>query len=502
MLQQIAKTRIFYAIFLCFSIISNISANPVNLPPVIKSVTASPNSISFTKTSQLLADANDPDKGPLPLKYKWIVPAGAGSLSSYEISNPVYTPPEVNQTQIFNLKIEVSDGNDTAAGNVNINVIGNTAPVISLLSANPATLFDTQTSQLLVSAYDEDNGPAPLSYQWIMPIGAGTLNNPGVPNPIYTPPNVTGSQTFSLVVNVSDGIDIAGQTIDITVNGNVSPVIDSATATPNVILDNQTSQLLVSAYDNDNGPAALTYSWIAPPGGGTISNPAIAAPLYIPPDVNGSQIINLKISVSDGDYTVTNIVDVTVNDSFVLFASFDTGLNNFVFVNNSFRNTIASGYATGQRADNMGYSGSALEVALGGVDTTTVVNMSGGWQHNFELATAGNVTFSFRYKINLSPNYEDNEYCDIMASIDGILFRTGDSLGLYGARIPANDFIDRLYGDGDGGPEITTGWKSFSETLTLNAGMHTLTIGGYNNQKTDDTESTSILIDNVSIIRQ
>ncbi|HBG28265.1 MAG TPA: hypothetical protein DDX75_14360 [Phycisphaerales bacterium] len=504
MFNQKAKTLKIYIIFSCISLISEVLANPINLPPVINSVTASPNSISYTKTSQLLADVNDPDKGPLPLRYKWIVPAGTGSLSSYEISNPVYTPPEVNYTQTFNLKVEVSDGNDTADGSVNINVIANTPPVVSLISASPDSIFDTQTSQLLVSAFDEDNGPLPLSYQWIVPAGSGSINNPAITNPIYTPPDVTGTQTFSLVVNVSDGREIIGQTIDITVSGNIAPVINSAAANPDTILDTQTSQLLVSAIDSDNGPSSLSYSWIVPPGGGTVSNPTIAAPTYLPPDVSGTQTYNLKVNISDGDYTVTGSIDVVVNDSFVLFASFDANSNNFVYVNNPFKSTTASGYASGERRTNVGYSGSALEVSLGGTDTTTVVNMSGGWQSNFYLPSPGNVTFSFRYNLTQSPNYENNEYSDLMGAIDGILFRSGVNQAAatqYGIRVGANDYIDRIYGDGDGGPQVTTGWKLFTDTLNLNAGMHTITIGGFNNQKTDDTEFTSILIDNISILK-
>jgi hypothetical protein len=64
----------------------------------------------------------------------------------------------------------------------------------------------------------------------------------------------------------------------------------------------------------------------------------------------------------------------------------------------------------------------------------------------------------------------------------------------------AGDYVAQIAGDGDGGSDISTGWKRFRVDLgRLSAGDHTLTIGGYNNKKTDDDEITTIIIDDVII---
>jgi hypothetical protein len=55
-------------------------------------------------------------------------------------------------------------------------------------------------------------------------------------------------------------------------------------------------------------------------------------------------------------------------------------------------------------------------------------------------------------------------------------------------------------GNGNGGAAITTGWQQVQISLgTLPAGTHTLILGGYNNKKNSATESTTILIDDVTV---
>lgn len=491
-----------FGIFLFISFHTTMAAN---LPPVIKFVIASPNSISQRQTSQLLVDANDPDKSPLPLKYNWLVPSGAGKLNKTDISNPVYTPPEVNNPQNFTLKIEVSDGNQKTSGKVDIKVVQNFPPQITQVTVSPESIYDFETSQLTASAIDQDNGPSTLSYNWIVPSGGGTLNNPAISNPIYTPPKVSGTQVFRLILNVSDGKDTVSSFVDIPVTGNIPPIINSVTVKPETIMKTQTSQLLVSATDNDNGPSPLTYTWIAPPGGGNFSNPSIPGPTYIPPDVSGDQTFTLQVNVSDGQYTQTGSVNVTVKDNYVLFSSFDSNSNGFIYVDNPFNNTTASGYARGIRTASAGVSGGALQVVLGDTDSTTVINMSGGWQRNFYTNETGNIVISFRYNMTMSADYGTDEFSDVMATVDGIPFRTGVNESYartYGTRIGANQFIERMYGNGTGGSAASTGWREFTQTVFVTAGLHSLTIGGYNNAKTGDTEATTILFDNVSITKE
>ncbi|GAF69792.1 unnamed protein product, partial [marine sediment metagenome] len=93
----------------------------------------------------------------------------------------------------------------------------NLAPVISSVTATPSTISDEQTSQLQVAATDPDSGPSSLSYSWSVQPGEGSLSNANIANPVYTPPVVTSTQTFTLTVQVDDGEDTATSTVDVTV---------------------------------------------------------------------------------------------------------------------------------------------------------------------------------------------------------------------------------------------------------------------------------------------
>ncbi len=95
--------------------------------------------------------------------------------------------------------------------------VANQAPIISSVTATPSIISDAQTSQLQVNATDPDSGPAALTYSWSVQPGEGSLSDASIANPVYTPPDVSSTQTFTLTVKVFDGADTTTDTVDITV---------------------------------------------------------------------------------------------------------------------------------------------------------------------------------------------------------------------------------------------------------------------------------------------
>ncbi|MFQ6027557.1 MAG: VWA domain-containing protein, partial [Dehalococcoidia bacterium] len=155
----------------------------------------------------------------------------------------------------------------------------------------------------------------------------------------------------------------------------------------------------------------------------------------------------------------------------------------------AFRGTSQPDYADGDWDSAGGYSGGGLRVDLGGVDNTVVNDMSGGWRKTFYLASQEEVVLSFDYQMTQSEDYSTNEYSEVLVTVDAMQPGAG-----------VNDYVERIYGDGDGGPPRTTGWQTFTVNLgTLGAGGHVLTLGGYNNKKTEISESTEIFFDNASV---
>ncbi len=135
----------------------------------------------------------------------------------------------------------------------------NQAPVISSVTASPSAISDTENSQLQVVAYDPDSSPNPLTYTWSVPTGAGSLNNANIVNPIYTPPDVSGTQTFTLTVKVSDGAAITSKTVDITVT-------DAGTG-PQILLSEDFNDGNYNGWSLvDQGNLAGPMAWLAASG--------------------------------------------------------------------------------------------------------------------------------------------------------------------------------------------------------------------------------------------
>ena len=182
--------------------------------------------------------------------------------------------------------------------------------------------------------------------------------------------------------------------------------------------------------------------------------------------------------------------EATIPQVVILEANFDTDADGFTYFDDTFRSTSEPNYAAGGRLASGGFSGGALQVIVGGIDTATVLGMSGGFQRNITLNEPVDAVFvSFRYNLTQASDYESDEYSQALMSINGTLYGQG-----------LDDYVAQITGNGNGGSAESTGWQLFQANLgAMAAGNHTLTIGGYNNKKTYNNESTEILIDEMLI---
>ena len=125
----------------------------------------------------------------------------------------------------------------------------------------------------------------------------------------------------------------------------------------------------------------------------------------------------------------------------------------------------------------------AGQIYFGGVDDDDITDMSGGFEQTFTVNEDGTGSITFSYKVDMSHKYEDDEYAEVLVSIDGQLVDVG-----------GNDYVARVH-DGD------IGWTTVTIDLgDLEAGDHTVMIGGYNNKKTTDDEKTKIDFDDISLV--
>jgi len=198
-----------------------------------------------------------------------------------------------------------------------------------------------------------------------------------------------------------------------------------------------------------------------------------------------ADLADLHISFPNGATTAANLTfSATAGAQTTTNFDFAGGAQGFSYADNTFRGANQGSYASGSVTSSGGVGGGkGLEVKLGGVNENDIVCMSGGWQYAFTATAAGASSVTFSYRMNVSTEYESDEYSEVLVAIDGQLKGIG-----------ANDYVVRVADGGD------TGWQTVTINLgNLSAGSHTLTLGGFNNQKTTAVEETVITFDNVAL---
>ena len=172
-------------------------------------------------------------------------------------------------------------------------------------------------------------------------------------------------------------------------------------------------------------------------------------------------------------------------ETVIFEASFDLDPEGFVYMDDTFRGSNQPSYANGVHLTSGGFTGGGLEITLGGIDNADILNMSGGWEHNFSLSEASSITLSFRYNLTQASDYESDELSQVLVSIDGNLVGTS---------------VAQIVGNGNGGGQESTGWQVYQTSLgILGPGQHSVTFGGFNNKKTLSNESTDVLLDDVRV---
>ena len=170
----------------------------------------------------------------------------------------------------------------------------------------------------------------------------------------------------------------------------------------------------------------------------------------------------------------------------LLQTSFSGSASPFVYQDDAFRGTSNPSAASGAYGGSFGQSGGGVRVTVG----PNSVNMSGGYRATFNVPGTAPVAvrIDFSYRQVQSSEFEFDEYGETLVSVDGVLYGTG-----------TNDWVFRLVGDGNGGPTMDSGWRSFTIVTLLGPGPHTLILGGFLNKATFTDETVRFSFDNVLV---
>jgi hypothetical protein len=299
-------------------------------------------------------------------------------------------------------------------------------------------------------------------------------------------------------------------TIDV-LDGDTDPDNDalsvlSVGAAANGTVVNNGSDVTYTPAANFNGSDSFTYTVTDGRGGSASANVTVTIdPINDAPDAvddvaatTSGATININVLANDSDpennpLTISAVSDppngtVTTDGSTVNYTSYPgyVSAGTMDYVDDPF-GTNAPNYASGSIQSGAGLNGASAGaiVTLGGIDTSIVNGMSGGWQGSF-TGTGQTLELTFSYILTIDSDYESDEYGEVRAY-----------LGSTQLNIPTPSQIN---GDGNGGSDQTTNWQTTTIDLGSPFGPQELTIGGFNNKKTYNNEVTEVRIDDVRVV--
>ena len=185
----------------------------------------------------------------------------------------------------------------------------NAAPVVN---AGPDQTVSILSATLNGSASDDGlpNPPGALTYTWSAVAGPGTVSfaDASAPN---TTASFSQSGVYTLRLTAYDGA--ASSSDDVVVTVNQAPVVNAG---PDQTVPIPSATLNGSASDDGlpNPPGALTYTWSAVAGPGTVSFADASAP-NTTASFSQSGVYTLRLTAYDGAASSSDDVVVTVNQA-------------------------------------------------------------------------------------------------------------------------------------------------------------------------------------------
>jgi hypothetical protein len=288
--------------------------------------------------------ANDPDPGA-SLTYsiiggadsaRFTINAVTGALTF--VSTPDFeTPADAGANNVYDVIVQVSDGTYTDSQTIAVTITNqNEAPAITSNGGGTTaavSIAENTTAVATVAATDQDAGST-QSYSIVGGVDAahftinsstGVLTFASAPN-FESPTDSGANNVYDVTVRVSDGLGgTDDQAIAVTVtNQNEAPSITSNGGGANAaisIAENGVAVTTVAASDPDAG-ASLTYTITGGADAGRFTiNAATGALTFVstpnfeaPADVGANNVYDVVVQVSDGTFTDSQTIAVTVTN--------------------------------------------------------------------------------------------------------------------------------------------------------------------------------------------
>ncbi|WP_275900366.1 myxosortase-dependent M36 family metallopeptidase [Pyxidicoccus trucidator] len=257
----------------------------------------------------LSGSASDADNEALT--YLWTQTSGtAVALRNYNTATATFTAPETVTGETLTFRLAVSDGRISVNDSVSININNvNRAPAVT---ASSVAVDERSTATLSATGSDADGDT--LTYAWTQLSGAAvTLSGANTSTATFSTAEVSADAVLTFRVTVSDGTATATQ--DVTVN--VRNINRAPTANAGVdIAASELQPVTLSGSASDDDGDSLTYTWVQISGTSVaLSGATTATATFTVPDSAGNETLSFRLTVSDGQLSTSDTVNVSVNAS-------------------------------------------------------------------------------------------------------------------------------------------------------------------------------------------
>jgi RHS repeat-associated protein len=283
------------------------SSTPPNQPPVVDA--GEPLEITLPAVAVLSGSASDPDGGPLPLAVAWSRATGPGTVAFANPSSATTTA-AFGAPGVYTLRLTAADGEATVHSYVAVVVhphVANEAPVAD--AGDDFTVAQWAIIPLAGAASD-DGLPAPLTVAWTCLSGPApvVIASPGALDSLA---QFTQLGQYVLQLRAFDGEKQSLDTVTVTVvdPSNEPPAVDAGGRLDAVL---GVPVALRPVFGDDGLPnGTLTFGWRYEAGsGGCAWGRNADGSLSAAFSKVGDHALGL--TVSDGEYSVTDTLVVTV----------------------------------------------------------------------------------------------------------------------------------------------------------------------------------------------
>ncbi|MCD6288268.1 MAG: hypothetical protein J7M12_04050, partial [Candidatus Hydrogenedentes bacterium] len=288
----------------------------VNEPPVADA--GAGQTVEGGTTVWLHGDGSSDPNGD-SLTYTWTQTGGPAVLMiNPDAKATSFDVPEVRTDTDLTFKLSVDDGRGGISEDVVTITVLRQSNGRPTADAGPDQTLDESATVTLDGTGSSDPDGDKLTFFWTQTAGPTvSLTSAVTAQPSFEPPTVTEDTVFEFSLQVNDGIEMSvADTVLVTIRNSINePPVANAGA--DFTVDEGALVSLDATASTDPNGQQLVYTWeqISPATPIIVlSDSSSPTPVFTAPDVSSDQMIEFKLTVSDGIDTTEDFVRVTVLD--------------------------------------------------------------------------------------------------------------------------------------------------------------------------------------------